>query len=229
MKKVILALILSAICLTAQESKIIYAGARIGGSIGMVLPAGDDYRDFYDNDTASWWDGASFDGAVFFSYQITEKFALHTEIMPTKFGYFGQKYKNPDDIEKYLVTRRAIMIPLLAKYTRRQSNQSLQLFAGPHFTVNFGEWQEHTYFTGERKPQTSWFDFDDETLKYPFVGITVGANFGYITTKAGTIFADVRFSEDLGYIKQEYEVWKPILLRGKLSFSIGYEFGFLNR
>jgi hypothetical protein len=221
-------------CLTCasfsqQKQKKLYTGFRVGGSIGMVFPTGDDYRVFYDNDTASWWDGGSFDGAGFVSFQINDRFAIHTEIMATRFGYFGQIYKNNDEIDKYLITRRALMIPILAKYTRRQFNQSIQFFIGPHFTVNFGEWQEHTYFTGNNKPQTSWYYFDDESLKYPPLGITIGANFGYITTKAGTIFADVRISEDLGMIKQKYENedgWYPILLRGKLSFSLGWEIGF---
>lgn len=214
-------------CLSAQtESKRIYAGARLGGSIGMVFPTGDDYRDYYEADSVKWRDGGSFDIAPFVSFQITDKFALQTEVMITKFGYFGiiREYDYADTLpKKELITRRALIVPILAKYTRRQNNFSFQGFIGPHFTFNVGDWD-----------MRNTPDDIAEHIKYPLVGITIGANFGIITQRSGTVFIDVRFAEDLGMVKTGDDsggtmVWTPILLRGKLSFSLGWEFGFINR
>jgi len=65
----------------------------------------------------------------------------------------------------------------------------------------------------------------------PPFGLTAGFNFGYITTKAGTFFIDTRILGDLGVITQRVtpQSERPFLYRGKLSFSLGYEFGFVNR
>ena len=247
MKKTTLLLILMAVCLAAQtEQKQLYAGLRFGGSVGMVFPVGGNYRWYYDDveNEAQWWDGGSFDAAPFASWQFTPAFALHTEVMATRFGYRGEKYQYDDITEKFLISRRALLVPVLVKYTRRQFNQSFQFFIGPHFTYNFGRWRWHYYFrengsilnNSKYHPQHNIYgekqEIIGEYVKYPPIGITLGANFGFITTKAGTIFADVRFWQDLGMVKyynEELMVWEPILLRGKLSFSLGYEFGFINR
>jgi len=244
MKKAILLLTLIASCSFAQrEQKALYTGLRFGGSIGMVFPTGDDYRRFFENEdegAPKWWDGGSFDVAPFISWQFTPTFALHTEVMATRFGYYGEKYQYGNTTEKYLISRRAALIPVLVKYTDRQFNRSIQFFVGPHFTYNYGSWQ-WDYYYGRRGNSSGVPQNIPERssivkhIKYPPVGVTLGGNFGFITKSAGTVFADVRFWQDLGMIKAGAElddgsiVWSPILLRGKLSFSLGYEFGFINR
>lgn len=255
---VLILLVYLILCATAQEQKRLYAGLRLGGSVGMVFPTGDDYRSFYENTDGSdseWWDGGSFDVTGFISVQFTNTFALHTEIMATRFGYFGEKYEYDGITEKNLISRRALLFPILVKYTGRQFNRSIQFFIGPHFTYNFGQWRWHYSYredgsvshNSKYHPQPN-ITYDDNNniigienqsitshIKYPPVGITVGASFGYITKKAGTVFVDVRFFEDLKMISQGYEEedgtlsWESILLRGKLSFSVGYEFGFIDR
>ena len=253
MKKTAFILLFFLICSSSAQTefKRIYTGLRLGGSIGMVFPVGDDYRDYYAADSVKWRDGGSFDIAPFFSYQITEKFALHTEVMATKFGYFGIIRENVISIreedgviyfdtlpKKEVVSRRAVIIPILVKYTLRQSNYSFQGFIGPHFTYNYGKWETRFYFEDDGKlVEDKEYNPDfinPYSLKYPPIGITLGLNFGIMTKKSGTIFADVRFLEDLGMVKvwgykDGAMTWIPILLRGKLSFSLGWEFGFLNR
>jgi len=235
--------LLTCVSFAQFEQSRLYTGLRLGGSVGMVFPVGDEFRAFFNNDdpdAPKWWNGGSFDAAPFVSWQFTNTFALHTEFMFTRFGYYGEKYQYDDITEKFMISRRAMMVPLLVKYTRRQDNTSFQFFIGPHFTYNFGRWRWH-YRLQENgsvfnAPQnTPWTNSINEHIRYPALGITLGTNFGFITTKAGTIFADARFSQDLGHIKTGEEnddgtiTWTPYLLRGKLSFSLGYEFGFVKR
>ena len=199
----------------------------------------------------TWKKGGSFDIAPFVSLQLTDKFALQTEAMITRFDYYAYEYSGYFGNEKLNISRGALSIPVLAKYTLRAKDRiSFQLFAGPHLTANVGDWKIQD---GENGIDTTYtismneFEKDFYEVKTPPVGLTLGTNFGIIT-KAGTIFIDIRFAGDL-WITQRKEIvewewvnilgqvvdteteerWKDWIYRSKLSFSIGYEFGFVNR
>ena len=257
--KIILILVLTAICLFAQESKKIYAGLRLGGGIGMVYPVDDNYMIFFGNNKSpylKWRDGGSFDIAPFVNLQIIDKFAIQTEIMITRFGYFGGVFEfrkgGEIDIEKEQISRAALLFPILAKYTLRRNRFNFQLYAGPHFTANVGKYRQHIYYKYSKNGMVifeetvinksreyNFFSYID-SIKTPLMGLTLGTNFGFISTKAGTVFVDARFLGDLGIVKQyldggvhggyRYEKgWWPYLYRAKLSLSLGWEFGFIDR
>jgi len=280
----------------AQDEKRVYTGIRVGGSLGTSVLFKksrllDDYNnnryydyDKFDQKQLNGFHGTSgfIDIAPFVSLQLTDKFALQTEVFLTKFGYVGEKYAYwlameyviPEDVGvedfldykkeelkgKWVASRRALVIPLLVKYTLRADDKiSFQLFAGPHFTANLGKWGsvDWSYYYMQKSPDlpTGWSliedgfpPLDDEmenNVHIPPFGFTVGTNFGFIT-KAGTFFLDVRFLGDIGAVKKNamelmyYDVTElPVatgvvyhaknIYRSKLSFSLGYEFGFGNR
>lgn len=244
-------LLLSISFLSAQESKRLYTGLRLGGSVGMTYPLGDAFYEYFGETKHSlysfkWREGGSFDVAPFVSLQITDGFALHTEVMLTKFGYWGQEIEYQDEFEAYTdyqieythnlkVSRRALMIPIFLKHTHRKNRFSFQYYIGPHFTINFGKWEYYEYYKykhydeideeKEIKEKTSENRLNID--HYPPVGLTIGTNFGFITTKAGTFFLDARVSGDLGVVKENGGYIS--VYRGKLSFSLGYEIGLINR
>ena len=245
MKKMILILILAAFCLTAQEAKRFYTGLRLGGGIGMVYPVGEEWYYFFSDKSdpnLKWRTGGSFDIAPFVSLQITDRFAIQAEVMITRFGYWGlffeEREQNFIDMEKEQVSRPALLFPLLAKYTHRRNNFNFQMYAGPHFTANIGQYRIYVHYKYSDVRETFEFertwesnDFPGKKLKIPPMGFMLGTNFGYITTKAGTIFADARFLGDMGVVKEYDRIygWWPFLYRAKISLTLGYEFGFINR
>jgi|GEM_PF-1441293 len=232
--------------------KRFYVGIRFGGSIGTSVPKMEGAKEYYNGDDVQWWNGGRpvFDVAPFISWQLTDKFALQTEVMITRFFYEGKKY-NYDfgdgwtEEGKFIVSRAALVIPLLAKYTLRANDKiSFQVFAGPHLIANVGRWKEYRYEKETDDGKTTEKEITNftgsNTSKVPIAGFTAGTNFGIIT-KAGTIFLDARFAGDMGVSKEEYSVydpetekitqegWSDWIYRSKFSFSLGYEYGFRKR
>jgi hypothetical protein len=227
----------------AQDSKIYY-GTRVGGSIGMSAPTGD-WKKMYDEDEYSKFrsGGGSFDVAPFVSMQLTDKFALGTEFMFTRLGLGGYKYTKNDEYGDFKdgdwssTCRAAMIIPVLAQLTLAE--RKVNIFAGPHFTINMGDAKESWDIDGKsdsKKWNSEEMKFFDD-MKHPVVGLTVGAAFA-----AGPIFIDIRYLTDLGAVKHkdagktiseeiypgftlEYEVPDGGIRRSKLAFSVGYEFG----
>jgi hypothetical protein len=242
----------------AQDGKRIYAGVRLGGSANISSLKDEEMKKYLDADKDYEWLGTagSFDVAPFISLQLADKFALQTEVMITKFHYGGEKgegtrgggeyavegvyqYEN-----KYSFSRKALVIPILAKLTIRANDKvSFGLFAGPHITANIGKWEEYEYEKetegGETYEYESIYFYSDDDykdwIKVPSVGFTIGAYIGFMT-KIGTFFADIRFLSDIGNVKmkdydynyytgRETERWVDYVHRAKLNFSLGYEFG----
>ena len=251
-KKTAIIAIAMGVCLAqgiyAQDGKRIYAGVRLGGSMGMGSLKDEKIKKSYEENEDytgyKFWDGGSLDVAPFISLQLADKFALQTEAMITKFGYEGAKYKynygysdeeygyghKSDTEEKELLSRRALVIPILAKFTVRANDKiSFGLFAGPHFTANIGKWEYYDYSKGKssywntqwtedgEKVVTKEYEIDEgaiyiqpsndemkNSIKVPLMSFTVGTNFGFMTN-VGTFFVDVRFLSDIsdiGNVKQ---------------------------
>jgi len=253
MQKIVLILVfllISTSFLSAQESKRLYAGLRLGGSVGMTYPLGDAFYDYFGDSKHRWYsfnwqEGGSFDAAPFISLQITDGFALHTEVMITKFGYWGQEIEYWDELKslydyqiEYIhnlkVSRRALIIPILLKHTYRKNRFSFQYYIGPHFTINFGRWEYYEYYKFKHyediNEEYEIKKYTSENIldigHYPPVGLTIGTNFGFITTKTGTFFLDARVLTDLGAVEKTGGYLS--IYRAKLSFALGYELGFIN-
>jgi len=247
-----LVVLMLAVSAFAQDGKRVFFGLRLGGGIGMSALKNDDFKDYLDesDDLKFRSGGGSFDIAPFVSIQLADAFAIGTELMFTRFGYGGLEVTKDETYEDewgswsqkkgdyWTTSRAAMVIPVLAQVTLL--DRKLNIFAGPHFTINMGNFRDNWREDGERDSE-KWDsdetkDFADE-LKVPPIGLTVGANFGF-NVGAGRLFFDVRYITDLGRVKEE-NAWldwdedtfediygeRDLIRRAKLAFSIGYEFG----
>jgi hypothetical protein len=237
-------------------------GFRLGGGIGLSVPSKEYKEAFLNDDTVLWildddgnyigemtareygiilrWNygDESFNFAPFVSLQLTNFFAVQTEMLFTKYGYisfdnfgilhvFGDflnsddEYIEPDTCRNELKqSRHALIFPILAKLTFRPGNLSIQAFAGPHFTINIGKFSEK--IDGRIKKYNDDKDYYQEKPWYPPIGLTTGANFG-VKTKMGILFLDARYFTDLGYFRHVDDSFKWVRRAG-LSLTAGYEF-----
>jgi len=240
-KKVLLVLVgLCAVAAFAQENRV-YVGARAGIGVGLSRRAGPDKKEWEMRDGEKYMARASFDIAPFVSFQLADMFALQTELQFTRFG-FGTKLTEDDVYYGFVsgekgdweyTSRAALVIPVLAQLTIAE--RKVNIFAGPHFTINMGAYTDSYNWMGESESK-KWSneDMDEwkEDMKYPPVGLTVGASFA-----AGPVFFDIRYLTDLGKLaykdagKEVYGYKMPDvgIRRAKLSFTIGYEFGIGSR
>ena len=238
-----MAAMVCATSLFAQDAKRVYLGVRLGAGSGLTRPLGI-LEEILDVPGAEWKKGgASFDFAPFVSLQVVDAFAIQTEMLVTK---WGGEYSFHDDYGffggdiKIGFTRRALIIPLLAKFTFHPSIFTIQTFLGPHLTANVGKW-DATYNVFGISGKEEYDDeemleefFGGDKIYYPPVGVTGGIGFG-VKAGPGNVFVDARFITDGGVITQD--VYYPslgkknenLLYRAKLSFTVGYEFGLGNR
>jgi len=178
--------------------------------------------------------GGSFDFAPFISLQIVDNFAIQTEALFTRHSYI-----NLDDvvitsfdfeknefvkIKEFNIrqSRPAIIFPLLAKLTFYPSKYSIQAFAGPHFTVNYGKFK--SIEDGKVEKHSDGYIFFEKGL-FPLIGITAGGSFG-VKAGVGTLFFDARYFSDF-WTNNWYE--EPYVRRARLSLSVGYEFSAISR
>ena len=249
-------LMIALVCTTssfAHDKKRAYFGARLGTGVGLTRPLGE-LEEMLEIPGVEWKKGgASFDFAPFVSLQLADVFALQTEMLVTQYGgEYSLQYKDTwgflgGDINiKVSFNRRALIIPLLAKVTLHPNIFVIQAFLGPHLTANVGKWNAtYNLFGREEKEK-----FDDEEILeemfrghkiyYPPLGVTGGIGFG-VKAGPGNVFVDARFVTDAGVITQDVyyiqDITRPsldnmnenLLYRAKLSFTVGYEFGFGNR
>jgi hypothetical protein len=88
----------------------------------------------------------------------------------------------------------------------------VQGYAGAYLSVPLGQ-MEIKHRNGS---YTSDFSF--------LGGLMAGGGLG-IKLGPGTVFADVRYAGDFGYITSDYNGNKEVSKRKKTYFSLGYEFG----
>ncbi|MCL2844732.1 MAG: outer membrane beta-barrel protein [Chitinivibrionia bacterium] len=228
----------------ANDSRV-FLGLRLGGGIGMSRPTGD-VKEAYDESEGSKFrsGGGSFDVAPFVSFQLTDNFAVGTEFMFTRFGYGGEKLTEDDpwddgkDGDWFSTSRAAMVIPVLAQFTLAQ--RKVNLFVGPHFTINMGDMRDAENWAGESKSE-KWdseeMDWFKDEMNVPVIGLTVGAAFA-----VGPVFIDIRYLTDLGAVKPKDagevlyagEPWEFTMpdggvRRAKLALSVGWQFGLGSR
>jgi hypothetical protein len=236
-KKWLFVVLLCLCAVSFAQDKRVYFGLRAGAGIGMSALTDKDEKDYYkkSDEEAYKSGGGSFDIAPFVSFQLADKFALGTEFLFTKYGYGGSKQKKDTDYEKkgdYSVTTKpAIVIPVLAQFTFAE--RKVKVFVGPHFSINTGAFESSWKRNGNKG--SIKLSYYDEGLKYPPIGLTAGASFGF-NAGPGNLFFDIRYLTDLGGVKIEYKDINyitgeivteeyDVCRRAKLGFSVGYEFG----
>ena len=119
----------------------------------------------------------------------------------------------------YTFESASLIVPLMAKLTFRPNIFSLGLFAGVYFSFPLGKISYSESYSG----------LNDKGTTSPNPGWIVGANAG-IKLGPGAIFLDMRYMADFTKVKfQGAGGAKEIYSLGIAAFSIGYEFGFVNR
>ena len=204
------------------KNKRFYFGLRPGFSVH-----------FYNIDGAAYGDGTvnngiAFDIAAQFAIQMHSLFALQLEAIFTADSAVISRTENAVDEAgnilyhyeaNYAFESKSLIVPLMAKLTFRPDIFSIGLFAGAYFSFPMGQISCSDNFSGlTQKGTTS-----------PNPGWIAGANAG-IKLGSGTIFIDMRYMADFMKVKvQSTGGAKEIYSRGIAAFSIGYEFGFVNR
>jgi hypothetical protein len=218
----------------AWKHKKFFLGVRGGSSVG-----------FY-NLSGIMSDGniekrGTFDIALQAAYQINEYFAVQTELMYSfesvkipfvqNLNYQGWFKGEAEGLIEY----SSLLIPILAKYTYRPVNFSIQGFAGPYFSMPIGKLREKVDYASSFSNYFSYETLNDFTVP---IGIMVGGSFG-INVGPGSIFVDIRYANEFGNIetpKGKEQAGSPgaprsneLFQKSRIIFSIGYEIGLINR
>ena len=210
-----------------ETAKRVYFGLRLGGGIGLSRPAGkyaSEWRDYYMKESGSKFkSNGSFDVAPFVSIQFADAFAIQSEILFTRFG-FGQRWEYEGEDGYYLISRGAMVIPLLAKLTI--ADRKVGIFAGPHLMPEIGQYK-YSWKDGDESGSKK-FDANTDGSKTQLIGLTFGADFGF-NVGSGRLFFDARYLTSLGKPRKG-DKWDDdrgdLYIRlAKLSLTVGYEFG----
>jgi TolB-like protein len=204
------------------KNKRFYFGLRPGFSVH-----------FYNIDDTAYSDGAvnngiAFDFAAQFAIQMHSLFALQLETIFTADSAVISRTEGAVDEAgnilyhyeaNYAFESKSLIVPLMAKLTFRPDIFSIGLFAGVYFSFPLGQISCSDNYSGlTQKGTTS-----------PNPGWIAGANAG-IKLGSGAIFLDMRYMADFMKVKvQNSGGAKEIYSLGIAAFSIGYEFGFVNR
>jgi hypothetical protein len=198
------------------KHKRFYMGLRAGGSVHSYDTQGTAYSG------SNVKNSVSFDGAVHFALQLTELFALQTELAITEdsaevhrknetraaFGVPQYLYNTT-----YTFTQRSLLLPLLAKATFRPGRLSLAGFGGMYASVPLNKLERRDSFHNESESASSAIR----------MGLAIGGSAG-IALADGVLFLDVRYLRDLGNSRFNTDIYK----RNMLSIGIGIEMGFLS-
>jgi hypothetical protein len=220
MKKLLLAVLLfvsAAFCFA--QSNWLSLGGRLGSSVHFYKPGSDMYEG-YDVDAHF-----SFDGAAQAAVNISDIFAVQTELLFTKdtvsvtdsySGYVG----------KMSAESTSLLIPILARASFRPGNFVLSGIAGIYFTVPLGDMKIKYSIEegGYTESESITADFEKAPL-----GFMIGAN-GGIKLGPGNLFADLRYAVDFGDTEASLEGEKlSIYKRSMFMFSLGYEIGLISK
>jgi hypothetical protein len=196
----------------------LFLGARLGPSLRFYTPAGD--TAFTGGDSY----GASLDAGIQVSLQIVRIFSIQAEAIFTLDNASVWNYalnSNNVDIDRY--ARRfssfSLQFPLTAKLNFYPGKFRISPFAGAYFIVPLGTVKN-----------SSPLD-EEESFAYsvsPPLGILGGVSAG-LPLGPGMIFADIRYTADLGEMELEQGVELQTYRRHMVTVSLGYEFGFFEK
>jgi TolB-like protein len=159
----------------------------------------------------------SFEVGAQLSLQLTRVLALQVEALYTH-DYFQYDYDYGTLIDHGgSFAADSLMLPALIKLAWRSPHILFALFGGAYMTIPMGSMEYNSIGFGD------YYEFSVP------VGITGGLNFG-VKLGPGALFLDARYSRDMGNtsISDDYGTL-AVYSRSMVSFSLGYEFGLINR
>lgn len=214
----------------AWKNNLLYAGARLGGSLHFYTPS----SDYFGNSGISLDNSSAFDGGFFIAFQPVDSFALQTEVLFNRdHTGFSQNRYITDSGYSFLVnltqdfTMNILTIPILVKFMYRPGIFSIAGLAGVYFNIPLGQVEDNLNVTlvdfNYSVPTSRNYNFEASP------GFMIGGVFG-IKWGPGVIFADIRYASDFNDTKIELDDGSYSLFSAKrLHFSLGYEVGFVRR
>jgi hypothetical protein len=166
----------------------------------------------------------SFDGAVQAALNISDIFAVQTELL------FTEDKIAVADSDGYSTVKlsgesTSMLIPFLAKVSFQPGNFVLSGIAGIYFTVPLGDMKINVTTSGYSSGSYS----EDFKFEKAPLGFMIGAS-GGIKLGPGNLFADLRYAMDFSETEVSIEnVTLEIYKRSMFMFSLGYEIGLLGK
>jgi TolB-like protein len=196
------------------KNSLIYGGLRLGVSPRF-------YGLSKDISAGQAENGASFEAALQVSAYLFSLFdievGLQTEL---SFGMDTVSYSGTDNIGGFTASfaSSSLLIPLLAKSSYRMPNGFVvSMFTGPYFPISLGK-IKYTSSGG-----TNSYNF--KITAGWLIGIATGIRLG-----PGTLFADIRYGGDFGNTSiSDNNGVLSVYSRNMVSFTLGYELGFIRR
>jgi hypothetical protein len=166
-------------------------------------------------------DGHSFEGGIQVSYQVLRFLAVQAELAFTHDTASLELRETKDNtlisLNDYYRSS-SMLIPLTVKGTLQFYDRLvLNPFAGLYFTAPLGNMEARV-----------WDNKKSGGYQYGIpLGWTAGAELGWAMGKGGTVFLDLRYSADFGYLK--WTDAEPVYRRSMVSITAGYRYGFFKR
>ncbi|MDR1617930.1 MAG: hypothetical protein LBS06_02635 [Treponema sp.] len=183
----------------------LYLGLRGGGSWRPYAEGGES---FFEGaglaDQAFTWEGA-FQASV----RLLPFLALQGEAVFTQDRIFSR------DVE---ISSYSMMFPLLVRFIIRKNNVTFSPLGGVYYILPVGDME---FSSSGVSVFSSW--------NHPLpLGYTLGLSAG-IKLGPGDLFFDLRYSGDLSAAEIDNVAGSKLYTRNMVSFTLGYEFGFINR
>jgi hypothetical protein len=183
----------------------LYLGLRGGGSWRPYAEGGES---FFTGaglaDHALTWEGA-FQASV----RLLPFLALQGEAVFTRDRLFSR------DVE---ISSYSMMFPLLVRFIIRKNNVTLSPLGGVYYILPVGDME---FSSLGISTFSSW--------NHPLpLGYTLGLSTG-IKLGPGDLFFDLRYSGDLSAAETDDTAGSKLYTRNMVSFTLGYEFGLINR
>ncbi|MDR1074388.1 MAG: outer membrane beta-barrel protein [Treponema sp.] len=166
-------------------------------------------------------------GAAQASVYFTDNVALQTGLIYNRdiVEYSGvETYMETQHPYKATFDSTSLIVPALVRYDFRPGLFVLGIMVGPYFTIPLGSMKYNVrYSTG--------YLYEGKDMDYAYsipLGIMIGGSAG-MRLGPGSLFADVRYGIDLGNVSIASYGILDVYKRFFISFTLGYEFGFLER
>jgi hypothetical protein len=201
----------------AYGNRWLYLGLRAGPSLGIYIPGND--TAFTGGDSY----GASLNGAVQATVEIAPLFSVQAEaVFAWDHGSLWQYTKdknNANDLISYQYTFKTLSLqfPLLAKLNFHPGTFRVSPFLGAYLIVPLGTIETAGY------NETASYDYSYALPLGLLGGLSVEFPLG-----PGLIFADLRYSADLGEIELQGGDMETYT-RHTAALSLGYAFGLFRK
>lgn len=191
--------------------KWLYLGLRAGLSLGFYENGGGLVdKSVYPSQTLTGI--PAFDGSFYASVSIWKLLAVQAEAVVTNDSF--DLYSGNSSLAS--VSYNSLMIPLLLKVQYRPAIFMVQGYAGGYLSLPLGQM--------EVKHRNGSYSADFSVMP----GFIAGGSFG-VKLGPGAVVVDIRYTTDGGMVSATYNGTRDVSHRSRVSFSLGYELGLIQK